>query len=99
MKQNDKTLNLRLNKEMLLTGKIPRNTSNGNQNPAQLPRPQQEILVICPSNSDARLNLVSVGMVVTRGNPDINAQLILFYIIYIKYNHKLLAKVKKPIIP
>ena len=99
-KEKDKTLNLQEDKKKPpLVVKTPRHISNSNQDPARLPRSQQEITVMRLSGPDTRLNLASAGMVATKGSQDVSAQLILFYTIYTNYNHKVLAKVKKLAIP
>ena len=51
-----------------------------------------------PSGSDTRLNSALIGMVATRSIQDVKAQLMLFCTIYINYDHKPLAGVKKPAI-
>ena len=51
---------------------------------------------MCSNGLDARLNSVSTGMVATKNSQDISAQLLLFCTIYTNYDHKLLAKVRKP---
>lgn len=78
--------------------KTPKHTSSNNQDFAWLFRPQQKVAVIRPSNFNARLNLASADMVATRASQDVSIQNMLFYIIYTNYNHKLLARVRKPTI-
>ena len=52
-----------------------------------------------PSGLDVRLNSTSAGMVTTKGSEDVSAQLMRFCTIYTNYNHKLLAEVRKLVIP
>lgn len=47
---------------------------------------------------DARLNLVSAGIITTRNNQDVKIQLMLFCTIYTNYNYKPLVEVRKPAI-
>ena len=54
---------------------------------------------MCLSGPDARLNSTSAGMIATRSSEDVSAQLMLFCTIYTNYDHKLLARVRKPAIP
>ena len=86
-------------KKHLLTGETSRHTNSGSQDPARLPRPQQEVVFMCLSGPDARLNSTSADMVAKKGSKDISAQLMLFCTIYTSYNHKLLAGIRTPAIP
>ena len=75
--------------------KIPTHISNNNQNISGLPKSQKKALFIRFSTLKARLNLVLPGMLITKSNQDVSAQLIFFFTIYTNYNHKPLPKVRK----
>ena len=51
-----------------------------------------------PSGPDARLNLASANMVATRGSQDVSPQFMLFCTIYSNYDHKMMARDRKPVI-
>lgn len=94
--EKNKTLNSQIDKKRhSLVRKTLKHISISNENLAWLSKPQQKVPVICLSSPDTKLNSASASMIVTRNSQDTRARLILFCIIYINYDHKPLAEIKK----